>query len=160
MRDTVLVCSVPQGFGSAALALHDIQRKVNRHLQIPISNRKEALRNALSEVKGTCQESGWDGYDALAVPEAAFFEADLMIELLPQRVLLPEIVPEPSGAIGFEWRKGADRVFIASVSGANTIVYAGVLGGKNKARGIEEFFESIPSRITDLLLSYFSPDWN
>ena len=73
-----------------------------------------------------CCEENWDGYGALAVSPVVLFEAIRFICALPQRLPTPEVVPEPTGDIGFEWNYGKNRTFVASVSGTKLINYAGL----------------------------------
>ncbi len=110
----------------------------------------EALQS-LNEVFEECSEEGWDGYDALPITEDAYFEAVKLIKSLPLTAFpMPEVTPEPNGEIGLEWYRKERQVFVASVSGRNEIVYAGLLG-VNKSHGTEYFGDSLPSVILENL---------
>lgn len=102
----------------------------------------------LNDVYQECCESNWDGYGAQAITEEAYQEAFKLLTLLPSNVPMPEVVPEPSGAIGLEWSKGRFFVFVASVCGENFITYAGVFG-VNKIHGTEYFGDSLPPIIVE-----------
>lgn len=115
-------------------------------------------RAALDEIYHECTESNWDGYGALPVAEPAYDEAVRFLEALPSWLPIPEIVPEPSGEIGFEWNLGKNQVFVVSVNGTNRITYAGLLGTGNKAHGTELFDGSIPQTIIDHLTRICPPD--
>ncbi|MFZ0255782.1 MAG: hypothetical protein WAN46_09070 [Gammaproteobacteria bacterium] len=104
-------------------------------------------RASLDEIYHECAESNWDGYGALPVAEPAYDEAVRFLAALPSWLPIPELVPEPSGEIGFEWNFGKNRVFAASVNGTNLITYAGLLGKGNKAHGTEVFDGSIPQTL-------------
>jgi hypothetical protein len=83
----------------------------------------------------------------LPITKYAYIEAKRLIESLPLTSFpIPEVVPEPSGEIGLEWYREERQVFVASVSGRNEIVYAGLLG-VNKSHGTEYFGDSLPSII-------------
>jgi len=110
--------------------------------------RLEEAVAALNDVYQECCESNWDGYGAQAITEGAYQEAFKFLTLLPLNVPIPEVVPEPSGAIGLEWSRGRYFVFVASFSGENFITYAGVFG-VNKIHGIEYFADSLPSIIVE-----------
>ncbi len=104
---------------------------------------------ALHEIYHECAEENWDGYGASPIAEAAYDEAVRFLTALPSWLPAPEIVPEPSGEIGFEWNFGKNQVFVASVNGTNLITYAGLLGKGNKAHGTEVFDGSIPQTLID-----------
>ena len=110
----------------------------------------EALQS-LDKVFDECSEEGWDGYDALPITKYAYKEAKRLIESLPLTFFpIPEVVPEPSGEIGLEWYREERQVLVASVSGRNEIVYAGLLG-VNKSYGTEYFGDFLPSVILENL---------
>ena len=100
--------------------------------------------DAVIQTYQECCEENWDGYDALAVSPAVLFEAIRFICALPQRLPSPEIVPEPTGDIGFEWNYGKNLIFIASVSGTKLVDYAGLFGTGEETHGTEVFDGSIP----------------
>ena len=111
----------------------------------------DEVLQSLNEVFEECTEEGWDGNDALPITEEAYFEAMKLIKSLPITSFpMPEVIPEPSGKIGLEWYREKRQVFIASVSGRNEIVYAGMFGA-NKTHGTENFGDSLPSIILENL---------
>jgi len=107
------------------------------------------------EVYRECSCADWDGYGALAVTRDAYEEAKKIIDLLPSSIQMPEIVPEPTGEIGFEWRQGRGRIFIMSVNGRHRISYAGIFDG-NKTHGFEHFEETLPSVVTEQVRRLYS----
>lgn len=109
----------------------------------------------LNEIYVEYSQVDWDGYGAAAITIGAYEEARKVIDLLPSSINAPEIVPEPSGEIGFEWRRGKGQVFIISVGGKHIINYAGIFGG-NKIHGSEYFEETLPSIIIDNLWRLYS----
>ena len=112
--------------------------------------RLDEVLQSVIELCKECSEQGWDGYDALPIAEDACDEAKRLIKSLPVSLPMPEIIPEPSGGIGLEWSKGNRLVFVASVSGKNEIVYAGLFG-MNNSHGTEHFGDSLPSAIVENL---------
>jgi len=105
---------------------------------------------SLFEVYKECSEVDWDGYGASAITKDAYEEARKIINLLPSSIIMPDIVAEPTGEIGLEWRKGRKQVFVISVSGKHRINYAGIFGG-NKTHGTEYFEETLPAIIIEHL---------
>lgn len=113
------------------------------------------ILDSLFEVFKECSAIGWDGYGASALTEDAFEEAKKIIDLLPSSIKMPEIVAEPNGEIGFEWRRGKGQVFVLSVGGKHKITYAGIFG-ENKIHGIEYFEETLPLVIIQHLKRLYS----
>ena len=112
---------------------------------------QDEVLQSLNEVFVECSTEGWDGYDAIPIAGDVYFEAKRLIESLPLTSFpMPEVVPESSGEIGLEWYRKSRLVFIASVSGRNEIVYAGLFGA-NKTHGTEYFGDSLPSVILENL---------
>jgi len=105
---------------------------------------KQQLFDHLYEVYRECCEVNWDGYDATAISKSTYFEAIKLIELIPSFLPEPEIIPEPTGAIAFEWYKGKRFVFVISVGGENIITYAGLFGKNSKTHGTEYFADNLP----------------
>lgn len=101
---------------------------------------------SLFEVYKDCSQPDWDGHDAVAISEDVYEEAKKIINLLPSAIPMPEIVAEPNGDIGFEWRRDKGQVFAISVGGKHRITYAGIFSG-NKVHGSEYFEETLPLAI-------------
>jgi hypothetical protein len=114
----------------------------------------EALLS-LYEVYNDCSQENWDGYGALTIPYSAYEEAKKIIKLLPSSIQIPEIIAEPNGEIGFEWRRSKGQVFVISIGGKHRINYAGIFGD-NKTHGSEYFEEAIPSVIIENLRRLYS----
>lgn len=141
------------GFGNDFLRLKKYyQTEVNKLREAETLGRLDDVLQSLNEVLEECSEEGWDGYDARPITEEAYLEAKRLIESLPftSFIPMPEIIPEPNGEIALEWSKGKRLVFVASVSGKNEIVYAGLFGS-NKTNGTEYFGDSLPSIIVENL---------
>lgn len=119
--------------------------------------RQDQVLWSLAEVFKECSEKGWDGYEALPISEDVFLEAKRLIMNLPITIPMPEIIPEPTGEIALEWSRGNRRVFVASLSGRNEIVYAGLFG-INKTHGTEYFGNSLPSAILENLRRLYYRD--
>jgi len=102
---------------------------------------------ALGEIYKECSSPNWDGYDAQPISNAAYFEAMKLISLLPEEYDNPEIIPEPTGEIAFEWYRGKRFVFVISVGGHSLISYAGLFGSSSKIHGSEYLGDTFPSTI-------------
>ena len=70
------------------------------------------------------------------------------ISNMPMLMPIPELVPEPSGDIGFQWSFGEDRVVTVSFEGTNTATYACILGSSKRTKyGKEIFNDRIPQQV-------------
>lgn len=101
----------------------------------------------LAQLQIRCSKENWDSEGASAIPPAAFYEAEMLLSALPSYLLEPEILPEPVGAIAFEWYRGKERVFVFSVSGRKSIEFAGLLGHGNEVHGRVNFEGFLPNRL-------------
>jgi hypothetical protein len=115
----------------------------------------DEVLTSLLEVYQECSSADWDGYGAIGVTSEAYEEAKRIIDLLPSSIRMPEIVAEPTGEIGFEWRGRQGRIFIMSVNGRHRISYAGIFDG-NKTHGSEHFEETLPSVVIEHLRRVYS----
>ncbi len=106
------------------------------------------LIDSLVGIHEECSEENWDGYEAKSINPKALLEALSLTLLLPLSFDLPEAIPEPDGSIAFEWYREKRKRFIISVSGNNTIVYAGLFGRINQSHGTERFGDSLPQTIS------------
>jgi hypothetical protein len=84
----------------------------------------------------------------LAISESVYKDAKKFLNMLPMWISSPEVVPEPDGDIGLEWRGNDDGVFVASLDGKGNVSYAGLIGRRVNINGIEAFYDSIPAVIT------------
>jgi hypothetical protein len=121
-------------------AINQLRGAVTITFGLPLAEMQESLRNIYQE----CSQMDWDGYGAYAISKEVYEEAQEIIDLLPKNSIpTPEIVAEPTGDIGFEWRRGKGQVFVISVSGIHRMTYAGLFAG-NKVHGSEYFEGTLP----------------
>lgn len=132
--------------------------ETRQHFMEPVSRGKmlNELWNCLERIESECKEYNWDGYGASPLLQKALMEIKIILRELPLCLDRPQIVPEPSGAIGLEWRRGGHQIFILSVDGSETISYAAILHGGSKKYGVERFTETLPNFIKDHLWEHFS----
>lgn len=101
----------------------------------------------LYKIYRECSELDWDSEGAEPINEQTFIEALTLIDKLPSELPLPEMIPEPTGNIAFEWYKGKRNVYIISVGGKSSIEYAGLFGLNSKTYGVEYFSDELPKLI-------------
>jgi hypothetical protein len=117
---------------------------------------KEPLYRDLYRVYRECSESDWDNDGADPINEQTFLEAVMLLDQLPSELPLPEVIPEPTGNIAFEWYKGKRNVYVISIGGKSTIEYAGLFGRHSKTYGAEYFSDELPGLIVSHILRLFS----
>ena len=138
--------------------LQDSFVKIRQHDQETASGQNlSQVRSLLFETFYECREPNWDGYDAQGISEKAYFEAVKLLEFLPPYLPLPEIVPEPTGELGFEWQSEKNFVYVISVGGHQQITYAGMFGQGNETHGTENFTGTIPRIIIEHILRVCLP---
>jgi hypothetical protein len=117
-------------------------------LQIVMSvePRRAAVRT-LTEIVKDCSVENWDSEGARPVNERTYAEALKFLAALPLTIRVPDVIPEPNGSIGFEWRYGPNAIFVAAVDGTQKISYAGLYGRGSSAHGTENFIDAIPETI-------------
>ncbi|MDP2168140.1 MAG: hypothetical protein Q8J64_07405 [Thermodesulfovibrionales bacterium] len=113
------------------------------------------MRDSLREIREECSREDWDGYGAHAITMNAYEEAMKIIDLMPSSIPAPALVAEPTGEIGFEWRRGKGQVFVISVGGKHRITYAGIFSG-NKVHGSEYLEDNLPFAIRQHLRRLYS----
>ena len=110
-------------------------------------NDKIQLYPEVYRVYHECSEQDWDSYDGMPISDKTFWEAVKLICLLPQDLPSPEVMPEPTGEIAFEWYKDRKHVFVISVGGKERISYAGLFGRHSQTHGVEYLPDRFPQSI-------------
>ncbi len=105
-------------------------------------------------IQERCSLLGWDGYDARPITKAELAAAIRFAELLPDGIVQPEIIPEPSGQLGFLWSIGQGKSFSVTPGTDGNLVYAGILG-KKEISGQLPFNNEIPQEITLNLFEFY-----
>ena len=81
-----------------------------------------------------------------AIPETAYQDVDRFLKTTINKLVpLPEIMPLDNGEICLEWREG-QKIFTLSFGGDGNIVFAGVFGEENHARGNTNLLNTPPYR--------------
>lgn len=123
-------------------------REVCGHMEQAVSAaRWRAVRKHLAEVAQECAEPGWDGYGARPVDPEAVLNATMALNFIPRSVRTPDVVPEPSGDIGLEWRDGQGSMFVMGFSGGNQIHFAGISCDGGKVYGSERFVAELSAKL-------------
>ena len=80
------------------------------------------MRADIQGLLDDCGKPGWDGYSAAPIAQTTAGHAEHFCILLAMAGFeLPPAIPEPSGAIGFEWKDDHANWFIASIEPNGTV---------------------------------------
>lgn len=134
----------------------NVEEKIAQLWKSPDSivlNWRLCLKNVVRNLAVDCATDGWDGDDAIPITELAVKAAEHFIDLLPENILLPTIVPENTGEFLFNWDLGMDMTFNVIVSGAY-VIYAGIFG-EEKPYGEARIYTEMPDLIRNILSKYF-----
>ncbi len=144
-----------EGVSEESRRIRELVREISAQRRRPASFAwRGSLLDQVWEILQTCANQGWDGYDAKRISGESGSRAAQLIELLPEGIQIPSVVPEPTGDISLEWRTDDKKHFSLSVTGP-ALVYAGIFGGSFKSYGEERFFRVLPRTILEILTSYF-----
>jgi len=115
----------------------------------------EPTRN-IYDVYDRCQRQNWNGEDALPVSKEAVKEAENLLLALPAYIPIPDIYPDPTGAIVFEWYRRPRHRLALSIYGNGTLEFAGLLGAGNGVYGEAHIGNNLPKTIRNHLADLFS----
>lgn len=114
-------------------------------------SRLKKAENILEDIYNDHSSAGWDGRDALAIPYSAINEAKNLLVQIPEKFPMPEIIPEPTGEVGFEWYINPYKVLVLSLAGDGYIYYSGLFGFKNADHGSKPLAGQLHKKIIFLL---------
>ena len=115
------------------------------------------IEKTLQKVRAEAEEERRLDPELDAIPETAYEDVDRFLKTINEFVPRPEIMPLDNGEICLEWREG-QKIFTLSFGGDGHIVFAGIFGARNQARGILTFsmphLIAVIGMITGLYLHY------
>ena len=115
---------------------------------------RDELFDHLQGITENCSDRGWDGYDSEPISREIALLTKRLIEVLPEGMQSPRVIPESDGDISLVWRTDDQKHFVLTMTGP-TLVYAGIFGGLTKSYGEERFSGALPPTILDILTKYF-----
>jgi len=112
-----------------------------------LSGDKNSLISKLWELADECGAEDWDGEGAAAIAEGAIGNVVAFIRALPVGLPLPELSPEPDGAVSLDWMVSKTRMFSVSCGSSSRLAYSW-LDGTDRGHAVAGFDGwSIPERI-------------
>lgn len=113
-------------------------------------------RQAIYELVSRCGRDNWNGEGAEKITDDAATRAVELLMALPSYLPIPDIFPDPSGAISFEWYRRPKHRLVLSVYGNGTIEFAGLLGTGNEVYGEASLGNGLPEIVRFNLRQLFS----
>ena len=121
------------------------------------------VKKALHKVRAEAEEERGFDPELDAIPETAYKDVGRFLTFayafdygtIGRFVSLADIMPLDDGEIGIEWREG-QKIFTLSFAGDGHIVFAGIFGAENHARGILTFSTPHLIAIISLIASLYS----
>lgn len=110
----------------------------NRSETIKFEQNRDQHFKELEEVFKECIDGDWDGEGAPPISIGAFTDAQNFLRKIPSDLSLPNILPEPDGTIGLEWRISKDDYIIINFIGTG---YFSAIGRTN---GRKEKIKKVP----------------
>lgn len=111
--------------------------------------------SSLDRLFEECSEENWDGEGAAAIPYQAFEEAERLVYALPSFVPSPDVLPEPIGAVAFEWYRNQHCIYVLSVRGNHSVEFAGLFGPGDEIHGKANFDGGLPAMVAEHLRTLF-----
>ena len=115
----------------------------------------KSIERALQKVRAEAEKERNLDQELDAIPETAYQDVDRFLKTTINKLVpLPEIMPLDNGEICLEWRE-EQKMFTLSFGGDGNIVFAGVFGEENHARGILTFSTPHLIAITGMITSLY-----
>lgn len=103
---------------------------------------KAELFARIAEARATADHDDWDGEGSSALTARAVSQAIELLVALPSFLPAPDIAPESTGEITFEWSRDRHHVAILSVDGER--IRWSAIAGQSRTSGSEVFCKTVP----------------
>jgi hypothetical protein len=117
---------------------------------VSVSGAQVRLFRDVVNARAQAEHDDWDGEGAAAVTVAAVGHAIQLSQALAGALPIPDVSPEPSAGISFEWYRDIRHVAVLTVDG-EFIRWAALIGDAAPISGSEPFTKTIPSEALDAI---------
>jgi hypothetical protein len=148
-----IICKISGASDIAGYISNLLMKFKEQDINVISYNWRAPVETTVVELYNSNNSSGWDGYDAHPISIDSTLAARNFLQSLPDWVMPPDVVPEPTGDIAFEWSKN-DVDFSISFR-SNKLIYAGILGTE-KSHGEIKLLNEISPTILQILSQYFT----
>jgi hypothetical protein len=113
-------------------------------------------RQAIYDLVTRCGHDNWNGDGAERITEETASRATDLLVALPSYLPVPDIFPDPSGGISFEWYRRPKHRLVLSIYANGTVEFAGLLGVGNEVYGEARMASGVPEIIRSNLRQLFT----
>lgn len=141
---------VSSSVSNASENLKSVDADLRSRASATVRESQPKLLTALWDISRTANAGDWDGEGAKAIRPETVTAAIQLVCALPEGLQPPEIAPEPTGEISFEWYRDVRHVAVLTVQ-ENVIRWSTITGTGSPRYGREFFSRTIPgSALTDI----------
>lgn len=113
-------------------------------------------RQAIYDVQLKCNEANWGGEEEQPISRESALRAEELLLALPSYLPVPEIFPDPTGAISFEWYRRPKHRLVLSIYPTGIVEFAGLLGVGNEVYGSARLEGGLPNILRSQLRELFT----
>ena len=142
------------GISEAAKILEQAQHSIERRCDLAVTLSRHQAVDAVWEAWQATEAGRSIPDDETAITTEVRDTAIRFVEALPLGFPQPLVSGEPDGDINLEWYRGARRIISVSVSTANRIHWAALIGSESP-RGIFRFIDRVPESVLRCIARVF-----
>ena len=113
-------------------------------------------RQLILDIVARCGKENWNEEGAERITDEAGARAIEILVALPQYLPVPDIFPDPTGAISFEWYRRPKHRLVLSIYGRGSVEFAALLGAGNEVFGEARMDGGLPEIVRAHLKQLFS----
>ena len=110
-------------------------------------NRLTEAYEELESISEDCSSPEWDGYSAEPISNIAIERTKKFLDLIPDNIPVPEIVPQANGGLSLEWYRSPDSLFDISVEKEGPLIFAGKLSPSSRLHGETSLESNFPAEL-------------
>lgn len=138
------------GVGDDSIWLREHNGRIEQDSSITLGHQQSALFQRIIEVRSLAEHENWDDDEAHAISPDTVKAAIQLLHALPPMLPPPEINPEITGEISFEWYKDTSHVAVLTVDG-EFIRWAAMIGADSPTSGAEPFTKTVPAMALEVI---------
>jgi hypothetical protein len=139
-----------EGVSDTATELQQKRRAAFADNSVTIGHRYNLLFHHIVEARATADRDDWDGEGAAAISSFAVDAAIALSTALPQNLPVPDVQPETTGEITFEWRKDSTHIAVLAVDG-QYVRWSALAGPDAPRSGAQRYEKMIPGAALDVI---------
>jgi hypothetical protein len=124
----------------------------------PKSDTLHEAEQILNEIMQEAEEESRENPQTQPISSETYKESLSVLCTILNDVSMPDLMWLEDGGIGFEWRRGLEKIFTLSLYGDGHGIFVGIFGERNKIRGITPLSSNgseIPHILRHTLIEHF-----